>query len=288
MKLCVKCRHAFQSHTWRCPKCGYEPGCLEGYRAYAPELAEQNSGYNKNFYAELTALEDENFWFRARNSLILWAIKRYCTKIEKFCEIGCGTGYVLRAIANNFPDLQIVGTEIYITGLKHVQERVSDAELMQMDARHIPYQDEFQGIGAFDVIEHIQEDQQVINRIFTSLCKNGYLIVTVPQHPSLWSMQDEAACHVRRYTRKELLTKLENAGFVVERTTSFVFFLLPAMYISRRLMSKATNQDAISELRINPVINQLFYYVLRMEEWLIKIGASFPVGGSLLVIARKP
>ena len=69
-----------------------------------------------------------------------------------------------------------------------------------MDARNIPFRDEFDVIGAFDVLEHIDEDVAVIDEVRKALRPGGGFLMSVPQHPALWSQQDERAFHVRRYT----------------------------------------------------------------------------------------
>jgi len=66
----------------------------------------------------------------------------------------------------------------------------------------------------------------------------------------LWSQPDEYACHVRRYEAQELHDKVEQAGFWVERETSFVSVLLPLMFMSRLSKRKPVeNYDATGELR---------------------------------------
>jgi len=69
-------------------------------------------------FKELAAYEDSHFWFQARNELILWAIQHYFVKPIRYAEIGCGTGYVLRAVEQEFPVTEIVGTELFVEGLK--------------------------------------------------------------------------------------------------------------------------------------------------------------------------
>ena len=112
-------------------------------------------------------------------------------------------------------------------------------------------------------------------------------MITVPQHPWLWSSVDVQACHVRRYSANELHKKIQDAGFNIVLTTSFVSFLLPAMFLSRYTMKTNKHCDADSELNINPFINYLFEKTLDIERLLIQMGIRFPVGGSRLVLARK-
>ena len=60
--------------------------------------------------------------------------------------------------------------------------------------------------------------------------------------------------------------------------------------LASRLVKKDVATDdfhASAELRINPVLNTLFYWIMRLEALLIRLGVSFPAGGSRLIIAQK-
>ena len=90
--------------------------------------------------------------------------------------------------------------------------------LFQMDARFVPFEEEFDVIGAFDALEHIKEDEDVLREIFRATKEGGGIILTVPQHPFLWSQMDEISHHYRRYTRRGLIDKVQRAGFEVVYT----------------------------------------------------------------------
>ena len=157
-----------------------------------------------------------------------------------------------------------------------------------MDARKIPFYNEFDIIGVFDVLEHIEEDSTVLSQIFSALKPNGLLFVTVPQHMWLWSVSDDYACHVRRYSSREIHKKIEDAGFNVLRSTSFMSFLLPVMMVSRLFKKKKLEQfDPTDELKIPAWMNSLFLKILTLERMLIKCGINFSLGGSRLIIAKK-
>lgn len=66
-----------------------------------------------------------------------------------------------------------------------------------MDARRIPFEGEFDVIGAFDVLEHIEEDERVLGQLNAALRSGGGIIATVPQHQWLWSEMDTVSGHRR-------------------------------------------------------------------------------------------
>ena len=286
---CPSCSSHRENRVKECPVCGYIPEIIDGFEAFAPEMARSGSGefFDPDCFKELAALEDANFWFQARNELILWALRHYFGKPVCYAEIGCGTGYVLRAVEQALPVATIVGTELFVEGLKYASIRCGRAKLVQLDARAIPYRNKFDVVGIFDVLEHIEDDKTVLSQIEKSLVYSGGALITVPQHQWLWSAVDEAACHVRRYSFKELARKVEAAGFEVVRSTSFVSLLLPMMVVARFLSRKKPATHAAAELSINKHLNWLFRKIMAVELTFIRLGVNFQFGGSRLLIVRK-
>jgi SAM-dependent methyltransferase len=289
MKLCLACERQYPQASASCLHCGGAIAIINGFDAYAPELAHAGGGFKAEYFADLARLEGENFWFRARNEAIIWALRKYGAGCRSFLEIGCGTGFVLSGLAAGIPELRLAGSEIFSDGLALASARLPGVKLMQMDARQIPFVDEYDAIGAFDVLEHIKEDEKVLREMHRALRPGGLLLASVPQHRWLWSAMDELACHERRYAASDLQKKVVSSGFEILRSTSFVSALLPAMLISRLLKTKASVEsvDPMAELNLPKSLNAFFYQVLRAELGLIKHGVSFPFGGSRLVVARK-
>jgi SAM-dependent methyltransferase len=251
-------------------------------------LDNKAEGFKESYFGQLAQLEARNFWFQARSGLITWALARHFPKARSFLEIGCGTGFVLSSIAQAFPHLRLCGTEIYTTGLRYARERLESADLLQTDARRIPFTGEFDVIGAFDVLEHIEDDETVLLEMHRAIRPGGGIILTVPQHAFLWSRQDEYACHVRRYEASELAAKTRAAGFSLVRSTSFVALLMPLMLISRwRKRMRGQDFDPLNELRVGTAFNAALAHVMNFELAMIRSGANFPFGGSRLILGRK-
>lgn len=289
MKKCLSCNATFQPTTTRCPACGAEPGMLEGFTAYAPSLTQGGGGFKATYFADIARFEAWYFWFRARNKLIIWALGKYCPGFRSFLEIGCGTGYVVSGIAKAYPNVKLHGSEIFTAGLEYAAARHSKVVFMQMDARNLPFVDEYDAIGAFDVLEHIEEDDQVLVQIYDALKQRGVMLLTVPQHAWLWSPIDDYSCHVRRYSAKGIHEKIKAAGFDILRSTSFVTSLLPPMTAVRMIqkLNSAKVIDATAEHRIAPWLNRVFEMVMWVEIAMIRTGMNLPLGGSRLIVARK-
>src|SRR3989338_2063032 len=152
----------------------------------------------------------------------------------------------------------------------------------------MPYENEFDVLCAFDTLEHIEEDELVMQNIYQALKPGGYFFISVPQHKWLWSWIDEVSCHKRRYSRKELAHKLNRTNFKVVYINSFVFILLPLMFLSRLTLNrKPTLQDAGKRLALNKITNIVLDFLMRLDEFLINTSIQLPFGGSLIVVGKK-
>lgn len=243
------------------------------------------TSYDRDVYEQLAAVEEGSFWFRSRNALIVWAIQQYAPAgWSQLLEVGCGTGYVLREIRRAFPAVELSGSDFFEEGLTFARARVPNARLERLDVLDMPYRDAFDVVGAFDVIEHIGDDRGALRGIRQAVRPGGLVLLTVPQHPALWSPQDVAAHHVRRYAAEGLHRKVREAGLNIVRTTSFVSLLLPAMYVTRRMPQRTT----VSDLQRPRIVDAGLAGVMALERAAIRAGVSWPAGGSRLVVARRP
>jgi SAM-dependent methyltransferase len=245
-------------------------------------------GFDAALFERLARAEPESFWFRARNRLIVSTLRRFFPDARSLLEVGCGTGFVLAALREAFPELRLVGSELFPEGLEIARRRLPDVELVELDATRMPFEREFDVVGAFDVLEHVEDDAAALAGIHRAARPGGGAILLVPQHPRLWSAADTFAHHRRRYTRQGLAAKVRAAGFDVVAASSFVTALLPAMVGSRVLHRLARRPyDPIDELDPG-ALNGVFERILDAERRAIERGVSLPAGGSLLLVARRP
>ena len=245
-----------------------------------------NPGFDPEIFGDFVAAKDNHFMLTYRNRLVTREIRQHFPDVDRILEAGCGTGMVLSALIHAFPDQNIDASEIFVSALEATRHVIGDADvtLFQMDATRMPFENEYDLIGMFDVLEHIEDDRQALENVHRALKDRGGFVLTVPQHPWLWTAADDAVHHKRRYTRSELAMKLRNAGFEVLRMTSFNSLLMPIMYVSRRLARDGASER---EWRLNPAVNWVLDVVSKFENAVVNLGINLPVGGSLFVAARK-
>lgn len=242
-------------------------------------------GYPAGRLHHVAAVQDGHYWFESRNRLLTWACNRFFPEAGDFLEVGCGSGFVLQAFRRAFPALRLTGSDFLQPALDIAGSRVPDARFILGEAQAVAPPAMVDVAGAFDVLEHIVDDDAVLQRMAAVVRPGGGVMITVPQHPWLWSATDERACHVRRYRRRELIDRVTAAGLQVEYVTSFVSLLLPLMVVSRWRARRAAGE---SELQVTAPVNGVLMAIMSVERRLIVSGGTFAAGGSLLLVARKP
>jgi SAM-dependent methyltransferase len=265
---------------------------IEGIRCYAPEVALDYTAYPSDGFDVTADVEARSFWVRTRNRILAQVFKRFTDPSRPLdvLEIGCGNGGVIDTL-RRIPNLRLTGSEIYLRGLRYARAKMPDVDFIQLDATDIPFRAAFDVVGAFDVLEHIDDDERVMAQVRRTLRPDGLFIITVPQYQWMWSTLDELVHHKRRYGARELERKLDDAGFDVIYRTSFVTVLFPAMLATRmfdRLRGRSGDTKAEFSERVGPppLINSLLGWVMRLDEAGLKLGVTLPFGGSLLAVAR--
>lgn len=137
-------------------------------------------------------------------------------------------------------------------------------------------------IGAFDVIEHIEDDASVARMLYDRLRPDGVLLVTVPAFSCLWSKHDEENHHFRRYTLPEITRLLTDAGFVDVRATYWNMLLFPVAFVLRLI-----GRGGGSALAPARPVNWMLTQILKFESLAVPY-TSLPFGVSIVIVGRKP
>ena len=239
----------------------------------------------KNVYDIESEVESFHWWFVVRKKLL----RKLLTSLDLpsaylVLDIGCGVGSNLETI--KAAGFNVVGLDRSIYALCLIRKKLK-FPLINGDLNTLPIKPTSLGLVlALDVLEHLERDMNGIYEIYKILKKGGILILTVPAFKFLWGIQDNVSGHKRRYSRKEVLEKLEQAGFEILRSSYFNFFLFFPILIGRRLIH-LLDLRIRSENEINsPLVNLFFKVIFSIELYALKY-FPFPFGVSILCIARK-
>ncbi len=225
-----------------------------------------------------TSVEDAHWWYRERRQIIERELRRLSP--GKAIEIGASGGGNCRVLQKHGWD--VLATEYLEAGVEIAKSRGLNA--IQADARDLPLPSEsFDLLVAFDVLEHVEEDDQVAAEIRRVLRPGGTALVAVPCDMRLWSEHDVLSGHFRRYDRDGLTKVIEGAGLAVESLWSWNVLLRPVVKMRRNGSSKAQNEHDLTA--VHPVVNAALGAVITMERYLPVKSMS---GVSLMMRATRP
>lgn len=294
--LCPYCRSILcaEKDRYFCAKCIYGFPILENSIISFVKDTNENNNFNERMCNNLLEMEKKHFWHIGRKEIIISMLKIFisdCTNNVKMLEVGCGNGSVLRYLKKEGIDIE--GVDVSLPGLKFCRKQ-ANIPLYQLDVSitALPFISEcYDIVGMFDLIEHINNDQQILEEVYRCCKKNGFLIVTVPANKYLWSYFDIIAGHKRRYSKKEIERKLYKAGFKVEKISFYVFFLFPIIFLMRKLHSLNNRKRNIQinnfiEIQTIPLLNSFFLMLMRLEKKILPF-INLPWGTSLIVVAKK-
>jgi len=230
-------------------------------------------------------IERDHFWFSGRRELVHLCLRRHLDRrAGVLLDLGCGSGFNLTGLSE-FADF-VLGIERHEMPPASSELAQQHGSLVQADALFLPLPDQsVDVVVALDVLEHVP-DQAVLIECQRVLQPAGLLLLSVPVGPWIWSFRDDDAGHLRRYTKRDLLLKLEKAGLVHEVGCYYQFILFPLVVLSRLIGRKG---PAVRNLEDSPprMVNEFLRLINRFEVKISKFGLRMPYGSSLLLIARK-
>lgn len=246
------------------------------------------AGFSYERWQRLAEIERWHFWFAGRRALVLRWLNECLASANltnlRVYDLGCGTGTLLEQLTPRA--LRLVGSDLRPEGLQRLRANWPQVAIAQADATQLPWaSDSFDVILLLDVLEHV-DDRAALRELQRVLTPGGRLILTVPALPWLWSYRDEAAGHLRRYTRAELLTVLRESGFSVQKIRYFQFWLLPLLLLTRWLARRQPAWRETEDLPA-PAVNRLLTWLTLSEVWLSR-WVAWPCGSSLAALCQRP
>jgi len=229
-------------------------------------------------------IEDHSFWFQHRNRSIASVVRNFPPAGALF-DLGGGNGFVSLGLEKAGWQSIVVepGHAGAINARKRGLANVICATLEDADfrAHSVP------AAGLFDVLEHIADDRHFLRVLRERLIPGGRIYLTVPAYGWLWSAEDVAAGHFRRYTRSSLASVLADAGFEVE-FASYIFSPLPLPILVSRTIPSLLGRRKAESVREHRSNSKILASVFEWELQRLERKKTIPAGGSCLVVARSP
>jgi SAM-dependent methyltransferase len=236
--------------------------------------------------------EARHFWFRGFRAFITPLLREAAAgrPDARLLDCGCGTGANL-VLLDRFG--RAYGFDLTEVGLRIGRES-GRTRLARASVTAAPYPSAaFDIVTSFDVLYSLADadEQAAIAEMYRLLKPGGFAVINVAAMSVLRGDHSVLSREVRRYSRNDLRTRLERAGFLVKRLTYTNATLFPALAIARLIQRRRglrLESEADSEISVPPApINAIMTAVLHLEAlWLRAFDAPF--GSSLLCLAMKP
>lgn len=244
-------------------------------------------------YTVIRRCEDRHWWYVGLHDLALATVeKRLQGQTQAtLLDAGCGTGGLLEKMQQTA--YSSVGLDYAGHAFEQMQSRHLSG-LVKGNIRQMPFEPAtFDIVTSMDVLCALKgkDIRGTVEQIHHVLKPGGYLIMNLPAYSWLYSGHDDFVGNLTRFSRPELVRLLHNIGFDVELSTyrNSVLFL-PAM-LFRLIKPVILGQDDsyASDVRMPPkILNRIFIGILRLEQFMIRLGFRFPFGLSIFLVARKP
>ncbi|MGZ2411838.1 SAM-dependent methyltransferase [Sphingomonas sp. F9_3S_D5_B_2] len=234
-------------------------------------------------YEQMAELDQRHWWYRARRRVIAELIRRKAPPPPgaRLLEIGCGTGHNL-AMLGEFGEVDGLELDEQARGIaeKRLGRSVMSSPLPELSGVG---ESQYDLVGAFDVIEHIDDDQAAIASIAARLKPGGKFVMTVPAHQWMWSAHDVVNHHKRRYSKTALKRLLRASPLRLEAIGYFNSLLFPVA-VAERMASKARGKDSADLSLPAAPLNSALERTFAAERHLIG-RVPLPPGLSLFAVA---
>lgn len=236
------------------------------------------------YYKDMAALQDEHWWYEGRRQILFSIINGLnLPGNADILEAGCGPGANLKMLKN-------FGTVSAVEPEEFAAQYASKLSGLNVKTGFLPDPFPFDGpfdlIGAFDVIEHIDDDIAALKALHARNKDNGYAVFTVPAHQWLWSNHDDINHHKRRYNRAQFKRALESAGYKIEKISYYNMWLFP-LAVAVRYLKKALGKEDESDVQMpSHLVNKVLKSLFASEKHLLKF-MNLPFGLSIIAVCKK-
>jgi SAM-dependent methyltransferase len=241
-------------------------------------------------YLVMAAVESYHWWYGGMRVIAAALLdSAYAGRRDlRILDAGCGTG-------GNALFLKRYGTVVGIDLAAEVLEFYGPplaGALARASVLAVPFADaSFDLVTSFDVLYHraVPAEQPALCEARRVLKPGGRLLLRLPAYDFLRRKHDRVVHTRRRYMLGEVLELLRASGYAIERCSYINTLLLP-LALAQRLTERALPnlQRDHSDLAMPfPYMNEMLRWPLAAEAAWLARGHSFPLGLSVLCLARK-
>lgn len=231
-------------------------------------------------------IEDCHWWFTSRRSIIASVLASLALPpAARILDVGSGTGGNLEVLSRFGT---VMGIESDDAALSISLSRKIAPVLKGRLPDALPCSGQvFDLIVMLDVLEHIDDDCAAMKSLEQLLAPNGFVVVTVPAFPVLWSDHDIQHHHKRRYRYSVLKNVFHASGFQVRHMTYYNTWLFPVIAAVRLFRKMKPSEVSGRDMHLpSPWANSMLKVLFASERHVVT-RMRLPFGTSILAVAVK-
>ena len=239
----------------------------------------------KYLYQDLYEQEEKHWWHIAKRKTCIGLLNKYVNvRHPSILDIGCGTGKNLEEFSKFG---KAFGIDSSLNAIKYCKEErgLQNVSLGNAETARVG-NIQFDVVSMLDVLEHT-DDIKTLKEARRILKRQGYLLITVPAFQWMWSNWDVVLHHKRRYTKIQIKKLLMEEGFEVIKCTYLYSFLLPPVFLIRKVKSFFSRSEYASDFKIGSSFVNKILGAMSDAERNLAFSVGVPFGLSLVVLARK-
>ena len=217
-----------------------------------------------------------------------WIFDSICPYIgNRVMDVGAGSGNFLPYLLNRELIVAIDVLDIFIDNLHRSYGSQKNIYIFKCDIQadnliqiSSPYN--IDTVICNNVLEHIRDDLRALNNIHKVLNKRGNLILVLPAFQFLYSKWDKSVGHFRRYSYKDIKTKLTKANFTIQVNFYMNMVGFFGWFLNGKILRNTPAKSCFVE-------RQAIFFDRYIVKPLRKIESVFhPLFGQSLIIIARP
>ena len=246
---------------------------------------------NPSEYINLEAVEGTHWYYAGKREVVRHWISRVAPPRADQLLLDCGAG--TGRFAEDMTALcRVLVLDDHEESLRILRRRFRPEQILSLAGDRIPLPDRsLDYVTALDVLEHVPDDAAVVQGFARLLKPGGIAVVTVPASMALWSDWDQSLHHFRRYHRAGLRALFPAGDWEIVHANYTNVLVYPVVWIVRKFRSMRARREGGQEATIRTEDRtppSLLNSLLRAQfVWLAKWRLPFPLGVSLVLVARR-
>lgn len=159
-------------------------------------------------------------------------------------------------------------------------------------SREFPDEAVYDGALLLDVLEHVEDDLGLLSRTCRSVVVGGWVLISVPAWPRLYSSHDRFLHHFRRYTFAGLRNLTNQSDLVQLRYGGLFLSLLPIRMLQVWFDHKqaGAQEQGVGTWEGGPIMTNILYRLLVLDAWICETlsRVAIPIPGlSWWILCQK-